>query len=357
MKLPILDRYIARHVITMILMVTLALWGLDVFFGLVNELKVVGRGSYTLSSAFFFLLLTSPTRLYAMFPWAALIGTLISMGMLANHRELVVMRTATLSVARISWAVIKAALWITFFLVLFGEGLAPLGEKIAQAKKTLALSGGQSIQTGQGMWVRNGPEFIHIKTILADGRLMGVTRYHFDENRKLQEVIIAKTAEKKEDGWHLENIEGTRFLENKTETIPKSSLIVPDLIDNQLLETAAVKHPERLSLPLLWHTIQERSKNELNAQAYELAFWNKVFQPILIVLMVFLAVPFVFGPLRSASMGLRILVGIFVAYLFHTLNGLFAPLALVYQMPPFFAVLSPFLVFGIIGTILLKTTK
>lgn len=357
MNLPILDRYIARHVIIMILIVALALLGLDIFFSLVNELKALGRGAYTLSAAATFLLLTSPTRLYAMFPWAALIGTLICMGMLANHRELVVMRTAGISVARITWSVVKSAIFLTIIIVIIGEGLAPLGERLAQAKRTLALSGGQSIQTAYGMWVRQGSEFIHIQNIRANGELAFVTRYQFDDNRKLKEVSIAQTAVKEEDGWHLYDIKGTRFLGKKTQTIQEKTQIIPQLIDKQILETAAVKHPERLSLPILWKTIKQRSKNELNAQAYELAFWNKVFQPLLIVLMVFLAVPFVFGPLRSVSMGFRILVGIFVAYLFHTINGLFAPLAMVYRVPPLIAVVIPLIIFACIGIYLLKRVR
>lgn len=358
MKLAILDRYIARHVITFILLVSLALLGLDIFFSLINELKAVGRGSYTLGTAFGFIALTAPTRLYTMFPWAALLGTLISMGALANNRELVVMRTATISVVRITGSVVKAAVLLTIVIVILGEVFAPFGERIAQNKRTLALSGGQSIQTPQGMWVRQGQDFIHIRNVYGNGELTHVTRYQFDHDRRLKEVTVAESAIQQPEGaWQLNNIKGTRFLGNRTEIIQEKSKIIPELLDTEILETAAVKHPERLSLPALWRTIQNRSKNELNAQAYELAFWNKVFQPILIVLMVFLAMPFVFGPLRSASHGLRILVGIFVAYLFHTINGLFAPLAMVYQAPPLIAVLLPLMIFGGIGFYLLKRVK
>lgn len=357
MTLPILDRYLARHIILTILMVSLALLGLDVFFSLINELKAVGRGSYTLSSAGIFLLFTCPTRLYAMFPWAALIGTLVGMGWLANNRELVVMRTAGISVGRICWAVVKAAVFLTIIIVLLGEGLAPVGERIAQARRTLALSNGQSIQTANGMWVRHGKEFIHIQSVRANGELSGVTRYQFNEDRTLKEVSVAQTATKIAEGWRLDDIKGTRFLKKKTEVIQDKTQVIPQLIDTQILETATVKHPERLSLSALWHTIKERSKNELNAQAYELAFWNKIFQPVLIVLMVFLAVPFVFGPLRSVSMGFRILVGIFVAYGFHTINSVFAPLVMVYRVPPIVAVIIPFFIFACVGFYLLKRVR
>jgi len=358
MNIAILDRYIARHVILVILVVALALLGLDIFFSLVNELRALGKGNYTLTTVMSFLALTAPSRLYAIFPWAALLGTLIGMGALANHRELVVMRTATISTFRIIWSVIKGAFILTLLIVILGEGFAPMGERIAHNQRTLALSGGQSIETLYGMWVRQGLDFIHIQTVKANGELIGVTRYQFDSDQQLKEVTVAKTAVKQPDGsWQLNDIRGTRFFANHTRIIQEKTQTIPHLLETEILETAAVKHPEKLSLRALWRTIQHRSKNELNAKVYELAFWNKVFQPLLILLMVFLAMPFVFGPLRSASMGLRILVGIFVVYLFHTLNGLFAPLAVVYQAPPLLAVLTPLCIFGLMGYFLIIRVK
>lgn len=353
MKIPILDRYIARNIISMILVVSIALLSLDLFFTLVNELKLVGRGNYTLRAALSFLALSAPTRFYAMFPWAALLGTLISLGSLASNRELVVMRTASISVMRICYSVVKAALILTVFIVIIGEGIAPFADRIAQNKKTTAISGGQSIETLYGLWIRQGQVYIHVRTLNSPTQLSGITRYQFDSDRKLQEVSVAEQATKEKDGWHLTNITGTKFLDHKTEVIQIKEQILPTLLEPEVLETAKMKHPERLPLTSLWRIIHHRMKNELNANVYALAFWSKIFQPFLIILMVVLAVPFVFGPLRSVSMGFRIVAGIGVAYLFHTINAMFAPLAMVYQVPPFLAVLLPLLLFAGLGYVLL----
>ena len=61
--------------------------------------------------------------------------------------------------------------------------------------------------------------------------------------------------------------------------------------------------------------------------------------------MSYLAVPFVLGPLRSCSKGLRLLVGIIVGFLFHLLNALFCPLVTVIDVPPSMAVMLPPIVF------------
>lgn len=355
--MKILDKYIAKQIIVTIVIVAFALLGFDLFFKLVDELRIVGKGQYTLSRAFMFLILTIPSRLYAMFPWSALLGALIGLGALANHSELVVMRTATISVARITWAVLKAALVLMFFVVLVGEGVAPTTERLASDKRTLALSGGQTIQTDFGLWVRQGREFIHVKTIRPNGELLGVTRYQFDAHRRLIEALFAESAIQVDKDWRLNKVSGTQFLQDKTHSFKRGTQIIQSLLEPEILETAVVKHPERLSLLALFRVIQHRTKNALNTQTYELAFWTKILQPIVILMMVFLAVPFVFGPLRTGSQGRRIVVGILVAFLFHTVNSLFAPLAVVYQLPSIFAVLLPVVAFSGAGIWMLRRAR
>jgi lipopolysaccharide export system permease protein len=352
--MKILDRYIGKQIILTILVVAFALLGFDLFFNLVHELKAMGRGQYNLPVVLTFLMLTIPTRLYTMFPWSALIGSLIGLGVLAKYSELIVMRTAGVSVFRITGAVLKAALILLVFVVFLGEGVAPIMERWAQNKRLFALSGGQAIETAFGIWVRQGQEFMHIQTIRANGELEGITRYQFDHDRKLKKALFAQSAIQQGKDWRLEQVTGTEFLAKETHTFQENTQIISHLLDPEILQTAMVKHPERLSLLALWRTIRYRLRNELNAENYELAFWSKIFQPVVILMMVFLAVPFVFGPLRSVSVGSKALIGVVVAFVFHTLNSFFAPLAIVYQLPPLLAVLLPIVAFSGLGFWMLR---
>jgi lipopolysaccharide export system permease protein len=358
----IIDVYIGKQVILMILLVTVALFGLDLFFNLVNELRFAGKGDYTISRVFVYLLLSAPSKIYTLFPWAALIGSIISLGNLANHSELVILRAAGVSVWRIACSVLKAACLLTFFVVLVGEGLAPMADALAQKKRTLALSRGQSIQTQYGLWVKQENDFIHVQSIRADGELLGITRYQFNDERKLEEVSFSASGIQQGKKWLLRDVKGTRFTgqgtaEAKTEVFSYPELEVVQLLDPDILKTASIKHLERLSLPVLWRTISHGAQQDLHIIPYQLAFWTKIMEPVVILVMVFLAVPFVFGPLRSINMGFRIVCGITMAFIFHTLNGLFAPLAVVYQFPPLLAVLAPIVLFMIIGAVMMKRTS
>jgi len=73
--------------------------------------------------------------------------------------------------------------------------------------------------------------------------------------------------------------------------------------------------------------------------------------------MLFLAIPFIFGPLRSVTMGLRLVSGVVVGFSFYMLNQFFGPFSLVYNVPPFVAALLPSLLFFIIGVFLMRRVR
>ena len=173
----------------------------------------------------------------------------------------------------------------------------------------------------------------------------------------MQVVENAQVATKKNNIWTLENIHGTRFSEHGTEVMVADQIQTPELLDTEILQASAVKHLERLTLVNLWRVIKSRIAQELNATEYQRAFWLKIVQPFAALVMIFLAVPFAFGPLRSASLGLKILVGVLVGFSFHTLNSIFGPLTAVTGLSPMLAAIIPTTAFLILGTWMVRRVR
>lgn len=107
----------------------------------------------------------------------------------------------------------------------------------------------------------------------------------------------------------------------------------------------------------LWAYINYLHDNTLESQHYRLAFWKKVFQPLAILAMVFLAIPFILGPLRQSSAGFRLLVALIVGFVFYVANALFGPLSIVYHLPPYWAALLPSLICMLVGGLLLRRVR
>lgn len=355
--MKILDKLIGKQIILGFMAVVFALLSVDLFFYFVNELRFVGHGDYTLLSALAFIALTIPRKIYVIFPWAGLLGALLALGSLAKSSELIAMRSAAFSIRKIVLAVLKVGAIITLVMFIFGEVLAPKSENLAQQKKTTALSRGQAIQTEFGTWIRHGADFIHIGQVNTPNSLQDVTKYNFDEKLELNSAYHAESAEKQEDGWNLENIQGTQFINEATNVIKKSEEKIDELLDSEILEASSVKHLERLTLTNLWHVIKMRSKQELNSTEYQHAFWSKVMQPLAGLVMIFLAIPFAFGSLRSASLGFKFLIGIILGFSFHTVNLIFGPLTEIIKMPPVLAAMIPTTIFLCLGVYLLSRVK
>ena len=62
-----------------------------------------------------------------------------------------------------------------------------------------------------------------------------------------------------------------------------------------------------------------------------------------------MALSFIFGPLRSVPMGVRVVTGISFGFVFYVLDQIFGPLTLVYGIPPVIGALLPSASFFVIS--------
>ena len=334
-----LDRYIGSSVFMAILAVLGIILGLATLFAFIDEMSEVSD-SYTLVDVLSYVMLTAPRRLYDMLPMAALIGCLIGLGSLASNSELTIMRAAGVSIGRIVWAVMKPMLVLMLVGVLIGEYVAPATETVAQANRSLAQGSGDAQSARHGLWHRQGDEFIHVNSVQPNGILYGVTRYRFDNERHMLSASFAKRAEFDTDHWQLTDVTTTLFHEKRTEVVTAPVERWDVALSPQLLSTV-VMAPESLSISGLWGYIHYLADQGLNNGRYWLAFWVKVLQPLVTAALVLMAISFIFGPLRSVTLGQRVFTGVLVGFTFRIVQDLLGPSSLVFGFPPLLAVLVP----------------
>ena len=87
------------------------------------------------------------------------------------------------------------------------------------------------------------------------------------------------------------------------------------------------------SIVQIWRNIWYRKAAGLAVNQFEFSFWQRLFQPLTTVLMICLGIPFIFGSLRTASMGSRVLLGVVVGFCFYIMNHFFGPITMVYRRP------------------------
>ncbi|HEY4731668.1 MAG TPA: LptF/LptG family permease, partial [Gammaproteobacteria bacterium] len=135
----ILNQYIGMAVVGGTLLVLFVLLALFSFVGFVAELEEVGTGNYELIQAGEFVLLSLPRLAYQLFPVAALLGSMIGLGVMASNNELLVMRAAGVSLMQVVASVMKAGLVLMVAAAVLGEVIATKAEQYAQDLRTRSL--------------------------------------------------------------------------------------------------------------------------------------------------------------------------------------------------------------------------
>ncbi len=347
-----LDRYIGTSVFFGILAVLGIIVGLALLVAFVDELGDLSA-AYGVAEAATYVLLSAPRRVYELLPMAALIGCLVGLGSLASSSELTVMRAAGVSLGRIVWAVMKPMLVLVLAGVLIGEYVAPWSENLAQSGRSLAQGGGEAQSSKRGLWHRQGEEFIHVNSVQPGGVLYGVTRYRFDAERRLLSASFARRALYQDDHWRLEDVATTRFHAERSEVLKAASERWEVQLSPQLLGTV-VQEPDALSLTGLWSYAHYLAEQGLNNGRYWLAFWTKALQPLVTAALVLMAISFIFGPLRSVTLGQRIFTGVLVGFVFRIAQDLLGPSSLVFGFSPLLAVLVPAGICALAGVWLLR---
>ena len=75
----------------------------------------------------------------------------------------------------------------------------------------------------------------------------------------------------------------------------------------------------------------------------ELIFWGKIAQPLVTLVMIILAVPCIFGPLRQSTMGVRLLGGLFLGFSFYIFTQVFSHMIVSDAFPPVLGIFLPIL--------------
>jgi lipopolysaccharide export system permease protein len=347
-----IDRYVMSTVGGAMFLVMVVVLSLDFIFAFIAELDDTGN-DYQALDALMYVLLTLPRRIYDYLPLGAFMGCLVGLGSMASSSELTVIRAAGVSLKRIVWSAMKPALVVVMLGIVIGEYVAPPSERMAQSQKAVAKGAGENVASASGMWHREGDTFMHLNAVQPNGVLFGLSLFEFDADRWLLSASFAERGIYLGDHWRLENVTTTNFGDTATSqqshlTLRWESGLSPDVLGVLILD------PDDLSMSGLFTYASYLGEQGLNAANYWLAFWKKVLMPLGTAVMVMVAISFIFGPLRSVTMGFRVFTGLIVGLLFKYMQDLLGPMSVVFGFNPVIAILLPIAVNAVVGVVLMR---
>ena len=350
--MSILQKYIAKTILTYTALVVFVVLGLDFFIGLLTEMRDIGTGDYGFFQTVEHTVLTIPYSIYRFSPMLLLLGGLIGLGLLASNQELMVMRTSGVSVRKLMIWVAMTGVFLILIATLLGELVAPAANFAASKRKQSAENNGQAVATTSGVWMHEGSSFLHIDRVIGRKHLEGLTRYEYDADHHLLAAYYVKSLDFENHQWQLHKMVKTTF--KKDHTVSQNfDNATWDLQLNPNLLNVGLQEPEDMSLRSLDKYAQHLTENNEQATSFQFEFWKRVFQPLATLVMLLLSIPFVFNASRSVSMGWRIMLGVMVGFSFYMLNAFLGQLSVVYQLSPVIAALFPTVLFAVIGFVYL----
>jgi len=351
-----IDRYIGSSFLRSFGIIIGVLLVLFSFLELLAQLDDVGKGSYQISDMIIFILLTLPRRMLDLMPISTLLGCIIALGVMADHRELTAMQAGGVSARRICLSVLATGSILMLVTLMLAELVVPPMDELGRTRRSLALSDSGVTVTKQGFWARRGNAYVHVGKTLYDGVAADVDVFETDAEGRLVKFTHAQEANiQGENRWLLRGITLKSFTEQGIVTRQIASLVLDSFLSSDqvgILELPA----SSMSAADLHRYIRAMKDSGQNADRYSLALWRKLSLPLTTGAMILLALPFIFGSSRKVTAAKRIVMGSFTGIALYFADQLAVHLGLLLSLSPVITAMAPVvLIAGIAGWQLRRT--
>jgi lipopolysaccharide export system permease protein len=329
--------------------------GLYTLIELVREAQDLS-GDYGPLQMLAFIAQTTPSRLYDIFPFAALIGTMLGLGGLAATNELVAMRAAGYDRGRVLGSVMLAVGACLFVLFVLAEFLIPGLEARASAERDQLRSGQVHLGRYGALWLRDGSMMMRIGySAWSDDdqpEFGNMLIYRIEEGMQPTVVMHAESATHTGEAWQLRDVD-RRGLFDQAASVRERSVSLDSTLSYDLF-ASAVSKPRMLAIDDLLQMIELLDANELDTGRYRQALWNRLFFPLNVLAMILISLPFAFRSGRQGGRGLSIFVGLSLGMMFFVISRLIRGTAMLWPGPLWLLMILPALFFGVLGLLLLR---
>jgi lipopolysaccharide export system permease protein len=339
--MKLLDRYIGSSFLQSFGLIICILLVLFSLFELLAQLDDIGKGSYQISDVIVFICLTLPRRMLDLMPVSTLLGGIIALGLLADHRELLAMQAGGVSARRICLSVLATGSILMLVTLMLAELVVPPMDELARTRRALALSDTGVTVTKRGFWARRGNSYIHVGKTLYGGAATDIDIFETDAEGRLKTFTHAREANILDNSqWLLQGITIKSFTEQGIATRQIASLALDSFLSSDQVDILELPAGS-LSAFDLHRYIRAMRESGQNADRYALALWRKLSQPLTTGAMILLALPFIFGSSRKVTAGKRVVIGSFVGIALYFADQLAVHLGLLLSLHPVITAMAP----------------
>ncbi|MGD2167798.1 MAG: LPS export ABC transporter permease LptG [Gammaproteobacteria bacterium] len=337
----VLVRYVVSAIGRNVALVLTVLVTVTTLFLFVSQIDDIGTANYGIREAILFVALRIPRTIVESLPAATLLGGLLGLGHLATQSELIAMRAAGVSMLQLlAWAGL-AGILLAGIMVGLGESIAPSLGAYARELRSEALLDEIEIADGESTWFKDEGLIVNVRRGFAGSGDEGLYLYELDSNQRIRSIARANAVEAEgTNSWTLSGYAETRFAADRISVSRTRRSAREFAFNAELLGLSEVRE-DLLNTPDLQRYIAFLQENDRDASRYLIAYWGRWARSVSVPFMALLAVPFVFGRLRSVGSAARLIVGLCIGLGIYVADQVLTNSGSVYGLDPMLVAWAP----------------
>ena len=356
----LLDAYVGKAYLRVLLLAFAGLLGIFYIGSFIDWSDNLFKGQATTSQLAQYMWYSTPQFVYYVLPLSALVGTLVTIGLLTKSSELIIMRACGVSLYRTALPLlVLGLLWSSLLFALEESFLATSNRKAAELKHLMRGGAPRTFDVLARQWVagRDGRIYRYTYFDPRAKMLTGLEVYRFNEKPwGLAESISVQSASYKADGtWAADQGWERRFADN---VVTSYTPIAEKAMTFEAASYFGTEQPDadRLSFTSLRRYIAALRVSGFDVVPYRVALHRKIAFPFVALVMTLIAIPFaVTMGRRGALFGIGL--GLLLAISYWGLSAVFSAIGGAGLLSPPLAAWAPNVLFVSAASYLLLTVR
>ena len=356
-----LQRYVAREYLkifsltltTMILMYSIVLFFLKISIFIKNEASLLLMFEYLLYKI-------PETTFQWTLPYAVLIATLLTLGMLSRHSEITAMKAGGISLYRITFPLLLLALLVSLFSFLGNEYLVPITNQKVRYLLNVRVRGEAptSFFKNYKIWFHSDHRIFNIQLLDPEKKaLKGFTLYQFDDQFRCTQRIDAREAKWSGGQWWLYDGAVRDFDQSGLVRMTSFGEMEYPLQEHWESLLTIEKQSREMSYTELRKYIQKIQASGYDATRYLVDLNSKYSYPLLNLIMVLVGVPFALKTGRSGGVAMSIGISVIIGFSYAMTYYLFLSFGKSGVLSPLLSSWTPTLLFSLAGIFTLMSIR
>lgn len=358
--MKILSRYLARDFLQNFLLglgAFTTIYLVVEFFERVNAF-LHNRASLEMMISYF--LNKIPSIISQVSPAAILLSSLLTLGIMSRHNEIMALKAAGIGLRQIILPVLRVVLVLYLILLGMNEYIVPGANQKVRELLNLIIHKKKAVEVFKQsqIWIHSHQSIYNIQLYHPEKNSMeGVTIYRFDPHFKLLERVDARRADWQESHWIFSEATVTQFSGDGfpvRKKYPQITLALPEAPQDFRI---AEKFPEEMNYRELSEYIRKIERDGYESTKYRCALYAFFSFPFTSVILAFWGITLSLRKERGAGIAVALGLSILISFIYLVTFSFSLELGKAGLLPPFIAAWLGNFIFALVGVYLFLSIR